>query len=590
MLLRLRRSTEPLQASGESNNIRRVSPRDTPRNRAASDGVFRRVSSIFNNRKRTLKSSPTQLTLSHGHSPVGFVRPNRLALSRTSSLSSLPSSPEIRRPSGLGRRASSLASRCSTEGHEKATGGAGLTKGSTSLPNLLDRPLESANLLAYPPTRIQEQTQRNACVLFPDELLEVVLLLLPRWTLPATALVSRKFCAVARHILYCSLDFQRLSERAVETLCGILANKRELSDQVVTLACHFWPTSSTDGNAPLTPSMDFLSALQNMRHLRVLTLQSFAFVLSHTPTLPFSLTKLTILDEALTKPQLALIRTWLLSQPHLESLAFPNCNTFTGLDEVWSAPGPEDSPMDTVQPAADQEHHQDFLPGLLRLHCPSQVAAVLCSSMKHPLQRITLNVHDTLYAGLRPSSVLRTLKGVEEMHVVFGHDVDKRTTEKFLGTAGGILTEVSTNGAGGLKMLEVEVSWVDEDAAETLYRIVTAIIPRLRGLQKLKITTPYRSVQTQVPMTLTVPLPPALPSPVPSHSSAPSMLSTSVVHGATVAKEFVACGSEKAYAKTWSKLCPSLIDIQFDFSAPSDTEIELCGVWFRRKVTNFRTR
>lgn len=51
-------------------------------------------------------------------------------------------------------------------------------------------------------------------------------------------------------------------------------------------------------------------------------------------------------------------------------------------------------------------------------------------------------------------------------------------------------------------------------------------------------------------------------------------------------KEFVACGSEKTYAKAWSKQCPTLRDIQFDFSTPtSEVDMELCGVWFRRKVT-----
>lgn len=58
-------------------------------------------------------------------------------------------------------------------------------------------------------------------------------------------------------------------------------------------------------------------------------------------------------------------------------------------------------------------------------------------------------------------------------------------------------------------------------------------------------------------------------------------------------KEFVACDVEQSYARTWTKHCPSLSDIRFDFSCSTadadlnmgvDVDVELCGMWFRRKM------
>ncbi|KIJ67448.1 hypothetical protein HYDPIDRAFT_186216 [Hydnomerulius pinastri MD-312] len=580
-----RRSVEPLRPFAEREGFAgSVSPGDTPRSRAASDGVFRRVSTLFAGRKRTpSKSSPSQAARERGG--IGFIRSHPLILSRTSSHSSPPSSPEIRRPSGLGRRASSLESTRSvvSEGYGRSDAEAGVNKGYySSLPNLLDGPFNSPNTPV--PHRTAQRAQRNATSGLPGNLWEAILSRLPKRDLPATALVSRTFCSASRLALYRSLDFQSIAEPRVEKLCAVLADNSGLGEQVVALACHFWPTSkpcSADGNVDLVPADGFLRALQNMRNLKILTLQSFTFLLHHLPSLPFVLTKLTILDESITQSQLTDIRSWLVRQSCLESLSFPNLIEFAGSDDSSS---PSQSEID------DPHLLHDCLPHLRWLHAPPQISTAICSSMKHPLKRITLDVHDTLYTGLRPGAVLRALKGVQEMHLIFGHEVDKRTVEKFLGAAGGILAE--EDGSGGLESLDVEVLWMDNDAAETLYAIITSIISRFRGLLKLKLTSPYRSFQAEAPVSLSIPLLPALPSPTPTGSSStPSSLSASAPPGGAMTKEFVACGTEKTHAKAWTKQCPSLCDIQFDFSAPdSDADIELCGVWFRRKATNARNR
>ncbi|KIK91995.1 hypothetical protein PAXRUDRAFT_603531 [Paxillus rubicundulus Ve08.2h10] len=614
MLFLSRRSVEPLPVgpSEERDFSRRFSLRNTPRNRAASDGVFRRVSTLFSGRKRThSKSPPSQSVPGHGPVGIGYIRSHPLILSARSSTSSTPSSSEIRRPSGLGRRAGSLESMQSlavSEGYARPVGGTRAKTGFASLPNLLGGPSHFPVISVPHPT--VQRARRDGSLALPDELLQAILLLLPRCDLPITALVSRRFCSATRHTLYRSLDFQHIAEPRVEKLCDVLARKAELAEQVITLTCHFCPTSkasSPDGNTTLFPSADFLHALQNMRNLKNLTLQSFISVLSHAPSLTFSLTKLTILDAKITQPQLMDVRSWLTSQSFLESLSFPNLVEFTDFGHPsQQSPGEKNPPAALLQTVNDDQFASGFLPRLTQLHASTQITTLLCSAIARRIRHLTLDVHETLYTGLRPSTVLRALQGIREMHIIFGHEVDKRTVEKFLGAAGGVLAK--EDGTEALESLEIEVMWVDDGAAEvrshrgyrdiadppphaqTLYGIVTSIISRFRGLQKLKLTSPYRTIDSQAPITLSVPLPPALPSPAStvSSSSSPSLLYVSNPRGTTVKKEFVACSTEKSYARTWTKQCPSLCDIQFDFSvSTSDADIELCGVWFRRKAPSF---
>jgi len=325
---------------------------------------------------------------------------------------------------------------------------------------------------------------------------------------------------------------------------------------------------------------DVRQALQNMYNLKSLTLASFASIISHTPSLTFSLTHLTILDKKITQSQLVAMRSWFATQPSLESLSFPSLVECTSTDPSF---------IDEWDPVVDPSQTDGYgsfttlLPGLKSLRASTEIASTLCLAMHNPIEHLTLDVHETLYTGLRPSSVVRSLNGVRDMHIVFGPEVDKRTVEKFLGVAGSMLT--GADKAEAMKSLEVEVSWMDSDAPETLYEIVTSIISRFRGLETLKLTSPFRSIQAPISVSVPVRLSLLRPLRPPSHprtatSSAP--LSECV---ATVRKEFVACGIEQNYAKMWTKHCPSLSDIQFDFScSTTDADVELCGVWFRRKM------
>ncbi|KAL4071890.1 hypothetical protein V8B97DRAFT_1942147 [Scleroderma yunnanense] len=546
-------------------------PTHTSRNRAVSDGVFSRVSTLFGARKRT-RSKPPPLKPTPYRSPLGFIRSSPVILSRLSNDSTPPSSPEIRRPSGLGRRASDL------EYIGQSDDDSGPTMNDFSKSFL--RP-------AREPTNFDE----NLPLPLPGEIIATILYFLRRSDLAATALVSRGFCSVTRHILYCSIDFQTLTEPQLESLCATLAAHSRLAERVRTLFCHFWPRSKSvpSDNHVTSPSAEFIQALQNMRNLQVLTMQSFASILLYSPLLTFSLIELTILDESLTQAQSADFRTWLASQTRLRSLSFPNLVEFvaSGVNSSVSSLEVSTSSASSIS-TREHEGPEEFLPSLKTLHAPTSIATSILSDTKHALQLVSLHVHDTLYTGLRPAVVLRTLKGANEMHVIFGHGVDKRTAEKFLGTAGSILIGECRDRKRLLECLHVEVLWSDDDAAERVYKMISSIISRFCGLRRLKLTTPHRTTRTLAPMLLSFPLPPgitSLPSPSPTVVSAVSQLSARNVSGGVFMKEFVACGGEKTYAKAWSKQCPTLSDIQFDFSTPtSEVDVELCGVWFRRKV------
>jgi hypothetical protein len=56
------------------------------------------------------------------------------------------------------------------------------------------------------------------------------------------------------------------------------------------------------------------------------------------------------------------------------------------------------------------------------------------------LQNVYLNISMTLYMGLRPNTVMASLRGsVTTLGVRFGKNVDKRTVEKVLGAVAAIL-------------------------------------------------------------------------------------------------------------------------------------------------------
>ena len=447
-----------------------------PRSRARSEAsLFRRVSTLFTVRRRNTNKTPLSQASA---SPPGIEHRCSYpwsAFPRVSSDSSPPSSLEIRRPSGLGRRASLLESRDSIpdiDSFEKVTqedalAGAVPNLGFTaSLPNLLGHSgaFHSPERVTYPSREPPRKRRTPSNFAFPDSIFRVVLEFLPRDDLAAVACVSRGFCVAARYTLYHSLDVQTISKASLEKLYHVLAHRKDLAALVVSFYCHAWPSSElapSDGFIPCIPLDDIHRALQNMHNLKSLTLASFASILSLTPSLTFSLTHLAVLDEKISQSELVAMRSWLATQPSLESLSFPHLVECTNAD-----PSFVDEWASVADPSQTDGHGplSTILPNLKSLRASTEAVSTLCAAMHNPIEYLTLDVHATLYTGLRPSTVIRSLGGVRDMHIIFAPEVDKRTVEKFLGVTGSMLT--GEDKAAAMKSLEVEVSWTDDDAAQ----------------------------------------------------------------------------------------------------------------------------
>lgn len=106
-----------------------------PEKITSTNGVLKRVTTLFNPRKRNPNVSLMRYGAG-GNAPVGFIRDAATVYPRSSSGSS--SADEIRRPSGLGRRASSMESLRLPIGSidlEASSGDGGKPKRSKSLPD-----------------------------------------------------------------------------------------------------------------------------------------------------------------------------------------------------------------------------------------------------------------------------------------------------------------------------------------------------------------------------------------------------------------------------------------------------------------------
>ncbi|KAG1849611.1 hypothetical protein C8R48DRAFT_677034 [Suillus tomentosus] len=545
MYLLSRRSAEPSRASSDldiAGGRSTAADTSTVPQGKYPNRVLKRVTTLFNPRKRTLSKNASPVG---SHGAVGFIRDAAAAYPRPSSDSSTASPDEIRRPSGLGRRASLME----------------------------PLPLHGESIDLERSNGNGEHTTHTGVTIqsLPVELLETILSFLPKFDLPRIALVSAQLCNASRNTLYRTLDFQSISEPQVQKLCKILATHASLATRVQSFSCHFWPAS--EGH--LTPSLDLTTALHNMSNLEYLTLRTFLLVFSQSPPLSFRLKTLVILDDTISEEQFIDILHFLRNQSSLQYLAFPNV-------------------VENASPESSFHQHvfvsglaREMLPSLSQLHAPPRLTMAICSLLGQTLETVVLDVTTTLYTGLRPAALLRAIQGVSKLDVVFTHEVDKRTVEKFLGAAGGILSGSDAANSRGLMALEVEVLWMEDDTAEILYGIIDAVISRFNGLRTLKVTTPFRSRQSRQ---LTPPLSgslqlsvPSSPTPTTPPLSISSMSITSPV-GVVLSSDFVSSGTEKTHAKIWTNACSTLSDIQFCFPDPSpEADIGLCGVWFRRK-------
>ncbi|KAI0052783.1 hypothetical protein FA95DRAFT_1162552 [Auriscalpium vulgare] len=207
--------------------------------------------------------------------------------SRSPSRSPSPPSPDIRRPSGLGRRASLISLPLASPSPASPTF---LARGRTlSTPQL-------ANFPVPPAPRVHP----------------AIVLALPyvsRDALTAFARVSRAARATAVPLLYGKLD---LDEYVADECIATIAANPPLAGQVTAFSLSSSPASATFALA-------LSLALRSMHHLTSLTLPYFSSDL--LANLPYPLRALRLLSTALPP---TFYTTYLPSQPALRHLALPN--------------------------------------------------------------------------------------------------------------------------------------------------------------------------------------------------------------------------------------------------------------------------
>ncbi|KAH9957577.1 hypothetical protein BC827DRAFT_1224360 [Russula dissimulans] len=414
---------------------------------------------------------------------------------RSPSRSPSPPSPDIRPPSGLGRRASSISdfempnvdSPVSPRGSSfpksanpsttpvvvvRPDSAASFTSShhsrrarSLSSPALLgsvnEFPESRAPVVLSTAQEFEPRTPRHArrqARQNPPIPLSLVLAHISRVHLPALALVSKRFCSAAQLSLYRTPE---LTPTSTDACIATLASAPHLAALVTSLALPTYPP---------TPSASFqlalALALRSMRALDALTLPTFDSDLlgALPPSAP--LTRLTLTADTLP---FAFFDRFLVARPDITHLALPN---FVGVP-----PGAREVP-----PAA--------VPDLAALDASPGLAAALAKGRS--LRRVTLRVASTLYDGLRPAALFDALGGeLRELALVLAPDVDARTRGRLLGA-------LAKTGAE-LEVLEVDLEGKsDEVTLQVLYKQVGMLLPNVRALHTLRLrAVRTASAQTQ---------------------------------------------------------------------------------------------
>ncbi|TCD71073.1 hypothetical protein EIP91_000165 [Steccherinum ochraceum] len=558
---------------------------------------------LLSTSKRQNATSSHQSSLNKGGG-VGFVRPNdAFPVTRSRSPSPVPSL-EIRRPSGLGRRASIMLPESdevldiSYRGRRPMGGMS--RKLSVSAPDL-SLPLfkweevssvaedESERLsseLGYLrpgssrcPSPIPEPASAPRFFDFsriPAELLKSLFTESSRRDLASLSLVCRSFVWPARAALYEHLNLQDMkAPRSIEKCMAWLASRREIAAMVKSFSCPVAP-DFTPGNV-FTPAamVTFAIALTNMVQLQSLTLPRFTpHLLLHTT---FQLRRFSLTCESMSPEESRDTFAWLTTQPSLVSLSFPNLV----MESIQSPNGAIPFPTSTLAKAISLESVSPDIPGLpltadaipklSHFHGPSSLASVLVPG--RPVQTLSITIHTTLYDGLRPSALMASVKRstslVTSLSIIASGQkkVDARTLERVLMSAGAELGDC-------LQTLEIE--WILED--ELLYKQVVAALPRFAALRTLRLhrrlpPPPPRSPPPSLPLPTT-----ALSTPPPSPSS---FLANSKIFSwtppdspnpsfrlSTASKRIsldvpLPRAHERAHLVGWSKGCRSLRNVVF---------------------------
>ncbi|KAF7981522.1 hypothetical protein HWV62_33095 [Athelia sp. TMB] len=363
-------------------------------------------------------------------------------------------------------------------------------------------------------------------------------LLTPYLPLTLLALVNKSLCLpLARAGLYRVLDFLHLSSDASDALVTVLAGKRELAELVEELYCEQWPLWFLPSSLW---SSSFSIAFANMKSLKKLALPKFCPTILDVGQTHFRLTELTLFTTFIGEEDgMDELWEWLAGQVDLQKLSFPKL-----LDVPTDTfPGTQPPPLPTY-----------FLPSLTTLHAPPSLVHLLmspsfspatsprASSSRHskaatatsptsqksqmsiirvPLTSLILPISTNLYTPapytLRPNALMRAIRGVMELRLVFKEQVDVRSVVRTIGSVGEVLgdrrlkeTDTVVESTwddddgeplhdtfddsvvedGGLESLDIEVGWGrDGNGDEALVRTISTILPRFCALRTLRLTS-----------------------------------------------------------------------------------------------------
>jgi hypothetical protein len=217
-----------------------------------------------------------------------------------------------------------------------------------------------------------------------------------------------------------------------------------------------------------------------MHCLTSLTLPAFDFVLLQHHA-AFGLQKVTFMNHFITHQETVSLFTWLDGQINVTSVNFPRLIEHThALRNTPVTPSHSCFILRTPPPSPHpfiSFNQPTLLPSLTHLHATPDLAILLCPtrSVKH----VTLNIHSTLYDGLRPSALMSALRGISSLRLRFGETADRRTVEKVLAAAAAELGPLPSDGREPLTFLEIEVPWTGsttDEVSSKFTRIMRLIV------------------------------------------------------------------------------------------------------------------
>jgi len=514
--------TRPSSIVSSASAIENV-PQKSSRNRTTSglgaSRIMQHVSSIFAPKMRKKPPPDLKLVKSAFNRDLSYLR----RASSTSSLNSVESEDDIRRPSDLGDAVSirslppspftpvSPEYESPLDAFPSPPGGFSRSRtiSTPNSPTFLRLKVQKHKMHARKGSISRSPITRPIIITpkppfhLPQEIIVLVLSKLPQRDVAVCVVLSRAFSSAARVVLYGRLDFDSLVPAQSEKLVALLGSRRDLTDLVTTFICREWPAffpssynsngqgRTHSGNGHVMKDQDalltatFTLALERMPNLQSLTLPSFnaSLLAYHTA---FGLKTIKFIHP-MSNSEIMELFTWLDGQTNITSLSLKDAeevcikpskltsvNPLQDKIKAGTAPSspllralapnhgvsPLPSPSSSPQSAFFTPHRSlplppnvcapsTLLPQLTTLHATPNIMTLLSppltTSPPRPLKNVALDISKTLYNGLRPVSLMNSLRGISHLTLRFTDNVDKRTFEKVLGAVGASLGDPSRN-------------------------------------------------------------------------------------------------------------------------------------------------